>query len=144
MAEKAVIIKPMKTLVCEVCTFQIGFFDPETIELPLVGSMFESMDPKHEFPPPFPPTVDWEFMRCPYCRKRPFYQQDKVLTPEGIFDVAEKKFSADNSKVEKPVQKYVKKGESQKLGVYWKCTLCGKTYKTLEGYERYHKCPNLA
>jgi DNA-directed RNA polymerase subunit RPC12/RpoP len=142
MAETAVKIKPMKTLVCEVCTFIIGKFDPEEIRFPLVGSMFESKDPKHEFPPPFHPTDDWRHARCPYCRKRPFYREDQVLTTEGVYDIYAKEVTG--TKVEVPVEHHVEKGKSAKLGVFWKCTLCGKTYKTLEGYERYHKCPNLA
>lgn len=80
-------------LVCEICQEKIGTFNPETIRLPITSDQFGSIDEFHGFPPPFPiipgrmETMTWEAARCPFCRRRPFIFEDKILTPNGHFHI---------------------------------------------------------
>lgn len=75
----------LKYLVCEICGEVIGQFDPEKLSLPLKGSMFLPKDIEHGFPPPFPDALEWVDLRCRMCGKRPFLEQDRVMTPEGYW-----------------------------------------------------------
>jgi len=61
---------------CEICQEVIGTIDRNTIEAPIMGRMFTSADPFHGFSAPFPDELEWEAMRCPHCRTRPFYAED--------------------------------------------------------------------
>ena len=61
---------------CEICQEVIATIGRNTIEAPIAGWMFESPDPFHDFPKPFDDSLDWEAMRCPHCRTRPFMAED--------------------------------------------------------------------
>lgn len=89
---------PIKSLVCEVCKAVIAKFDVCELAMPVMGSMFKSKDPDHGVPDPFDPRQDWRYMRCPYCKRRPFIIKmgdteaevrgpSKVLTPEGWVEI---------------------------------------------------------
>ncbi len=67
---------------CEICGFVLGTVDPDKLKKPLTGAMFDSISPG-QFPAPFPPTVDWMWIRCPMCRKRPFQFDDRVVSDAG-------------------------------------------------------------
>lgn len=55
------------------------------LRYPLTGVMFGSSDPFHGVPPPFDPSLTWEFMRCIYGRiHRPMVQDDLILTHKGM------------------------------------------------------------
>lgn len=133
--------KKMLTLKCELCSAEIGLFDPEVVRFPIKGHMFESIDERHGFPPPFHPSMTWEEMRCPMCRYRPFYTKDSILTTEGPWQPEEQ------TKIEplsdNPAGPWLLMGGSVQEPTY-ECGLCHKKYKTLEGFTKYHKCPNLA
>ena len=43
----------------------IARVDPESVSLPLYGSMFGSVNPDRGIPPPWHPTLTWEVMSCP-------------------------------------------------------------------------------
>jgi len=68
---------------CEICSEIIARVDPAALLLPLMGSMFYSPDPVHGFDPPFPESLEWEDMRCPYGPHRPFIEQNRVITADG-------------------------------------------------------------
>ena len=78
----------MHTLICQLCNQPIAKVDPDKLSLPLMGSMFEPLDPDHGYPPPFPADADWQYMMCPYGPHRPFTNPNQVLTEEeGLITV---------------------------------------------------------
>ncbi len=72
--------------ICEICTHKLGRFVSEQVRFPLMGFMFGSPDEKHKYPPPFPSSVGWRWMRCPMCQKRPFLEEHRIKTEDGYFD----------------------------------------------------------
>ena len=64
---------------CEICFEIIGRVDLVDFEAPMSGKMFLSKSAKHDYPPPFIGDVEWQFMQCPYCHRRPFVHQHKFL-----------------------------------------------------------------
>ena len=77
----------MTTIQCEICLHKLATV--ESLALPLTGAMFSPPDPW--MPPPFAPELDWEWMRCPMCGKRPFTQEGRfLLYDQGRYlDIAE-------------------------------------------------------
>ena len=74
---------------CDVCFEIIALADIDKLVQPISGAMFMSPDTLHGFPDPFHPDLDWEHMRCPYCRTRPFMVDFEVLTPNGVYSIPE-------------------------------------------------------
>ena len=72
---------------CEVCGEKIATADMHTLQIPLKGSQFLSPDAWHGYPPPFEPEAEWEEMRCPHCRRRPFISETAVKTANGMYEV---------------------------------------------------------
>lgn len=66
------------TVRCDICFEPIALVNPSELLFPMIGSMFQSLEPDREIPPPFAPGLEWEFMKCPYCGFRPFVGDDKV------------------------------------------------------------------
>lgn len=113
-------------IVCQICLETIALADPKTLALPLMGSMFTSPDQFHGVPDPFPPSVDWEAMRCPWCRNRPFLAEDAVLTDEGLY------------RVPKDAPTEAQEAQEDALA----CAVCGKTFGkriALAGHMRSHQ-----
>ena len=86
-------------LICRVCKYEIATISKDT-RIPVKGAMFHSKDPKHGFPPPWSPVVEWQYMYCPLCKKRPFLdpadggnifidtdEGRKIITPKGVESV---------------------------------------------------------
>lgn len=75
----------MFTVYCEICEEPIAKIEPSKLKVPMMGKMFESLEPDRDIPPPFHPDLEWEFMKCPYCGFRPFVEDDqvKVITAAG-------------------------------------------------------------
>ncbi len=71
------------TVVCQVCFEKIAIADTKELSVPIRGSMFKSKDPGHGHPDPFPPAVEWQFMKCPYGNHRPFYVDDVIPYDSG-------------------------------------------------------------
>jgi len=63
---------------CEICEERIATIRLGDLKYPMTGEMFKSPDAYHEYPAPFEPGTDWEFMRCPHCRYRPFLMDDRI------------------------------------------------------------------
>lgn len=82
-------IKYPLEIYCSVCRERIARVTPSsTLRYPLVGHMFQSPDPEHGFPAPFPdPNVTWVDMQCPWGPHRPFFRDDEILTDQGVFTV---------------------------------------------------------
>ena len=84
----------MTTIQCEICLHKLATVETgadhryNELALPLTGTMFAPPDPW--MPPPFAPELDWEWMRCPMCGKRPFTQEGRFLLYDqvGYVDVA--------------------------------------------------------
>jgi hypothetical protein len=74
-------------VLCEICNEHIAMADTDTLRMPMMGSMFTSPDPFHGVPAPFDPSTPWVHMACPWCRKRPFMEEDRVLTADGRIKV---------------------------------------------------------
>ncbi len=77
-----------KTLVCEICKTDLMSFDPERVHLPLRGSMFDTLRLGWPRPDGMHPDVDWEWMRCPMCRKRPIIEEHRLYVRDGAMDQA--------------------------------------------------------
>jgi hypothetical protein len=76
--------------ICQICGEAYANLDLSTLRYPLTGAMFLSPDTKHGVPAPFDPSLDWEFMRCPFGRiHRPIIEPDAVLTNKGLFRLPE-------------------------------------------------------
>jgi hypothetical protein len=89
---------------CEVCKEHIGKIDIANLVPPLKGSDFFAKNQKNGYPPPFHPSLTWEDLRCPMCRKRPFYQRCSVIDMEG-----------------------------ERHGFLHECPVCFKGFKKIEG-----------
>ena len=73
---------------CQLCGEVYAEVDLVTLRHPIKGSMFKSPDPAHEFPEPFAPELDWEYMRCPYGRThRPMIEGTGILTDQGMIRI---------------------------------------------------------
>lgn len=73
-------------LICLACKHEVAVL--RDVKTPLIGAMFTSIDEKHGFPPPWSPVVSWQYMYCPMCQKRPFYDPNgngevKMITDAG-------------------------------------------------------------
>lgn len=62
---------------CEICTHHVANADTARLALPIRGAMFDPPGPG--YPPPFVDDVDWIWMRCPMCAKRPFLEEGRFL-----------------------------------------------------------------
>lgn len=107
-------------VICEICQEKIAEAKADDIRLPLKGSQFLSPDSRHGFPPPFDPEAEWEDMRCPYCRRRPFLRRDSILTSDGVLWI---RTEAEPQAVEKMQQSETSEAEAIV------CEECGKTFK---------------
>jgi len=63
---------------CEICEERIATVRLGDLKYPMAGEMFLSPDAHHGYPAPFEPGTEWEFMRCPHCRYRPFLMDDRI------------------------------------------------------------------
>jgi hypothetical protein len=71
--------------VCEVCKQDIGIIDTEKISLPIRAEHFEKL--ARDDYPPFPPHATIEHFTCPRCRKKPWWEHDRILTNAGFYVV---------------------------------------------------------
>jgi DNA-directed RNA polymerase subunit RPC12/RpoP len=95
---------PGKTIiVCEICGESIGAFNPDNIKIPIDGSMFESINPKREIPPPFQGSalIGWRQMRCPMCNNRPFLKETRIKTSVGYYHIKTKTDYTHTAELEK-------------------------------------------
>jgi hypothetical protein len=63
---------------CSICKEKIATAKKEDLRPPMMGSMFLSQDEFHGYLPPFAPGLEWEWMKCPHCRWRPFPFPDRL------------------------------------------------------------------
>ena len=104
-------------LICQICRETIGIIDG--LDYPLKPEMFKTLDAEHKKPAPFVNQTGWRDMKCPYCQKRPFFNETEILTYEGLIPVRQPK-----------------DGE-------FICNTCGKSFRTergLEVHKRLKKC----
>ena len=76
-------------ILCEICSEHIAMADTDTLCKPMLGTMFTSPDPFHGVPAPFDLSATWVHMNCPWCRRRPFMEEDQVLTDRGRITLSE-------------------------------------------------------
>ena len=91
----------MKMVICEICKENIGKVDTRRLRLPLTGDQLKSVDQKHDMPPFFHPLLDWETMRCPYCKTRPILEPDRLMFEDRTYHKIKKelkKHGNDNRK----------------------------------------------
>ena len=103
-----------RVLVCEICREDLARFQVDDVYHPVNGGMFTTLHPEREYPLPWPSPaelIDWEAMRCPFCRYRPMSQEKRLLTNEGWleFDTPEEMLTWKVAKGE------VKKKRSRKI-----------------------------
>ena len=65
-----------KKFSCEYCYQPIGYVDMAKLDTPMTPGMFYSLYPDNGVPDPFHPSLTWRDFRCPYCRLRPFLNED--------------------------------------------------------------------
>lgn len=124
---------------CEICFEWIAIIEKGFFSYPMTGAMFQSIDPHHGFPPPFPTSATWEDFRCPYGQHRPFIRQDSVLTDQGRVDLELdgsplkiKMATVVTDDIKTKLQEVVNgtKEESQKEAEEgYTCQECGKAFK---------------
>lgn len=75
-------------VICQICLNEIADTTPEELRLPIKGGMFHSH--RTGFPEPFlSPDLEWEHMKCRYCKARPFLKPDEILTTDGLYQISE-------------------------------------------------------
>jgi len=138
-------------LKCEICFEIIGSFDPEKINLPIRAELFQSKDPaRGEPPPPFAhqPGMEWEFLRCPICRKRPFLTEESVMTPKGIFSIREQRLNLGEPhhvSVTYTDEELDREWQERQINPepLWECE-CGKAYQHQPSLTRHKKTCEVA
>jgi hypothetical protein len=68
--------------VCEGCGQPAAIFDPETLRQPVMGHMFK---PLPRFDTAFIPQAELMWFKHLGCGKRPFWEEDKILTSDGFY-----------------------------------------------------------
>jgi hypothetical protein len=106
------VVKPLVMVMCEICKHHVGFIDPDKFHKPLKGDMFTSPRPG-QMPDPFPETVDWMWIRCPMCHKRPFQYDDRVMSVDGKVIYACRTISATPRESETPEPEAIMEEEDQ-------------------------------
>lgn len=137
---------------CQICGEVYAEVDTETLRHPIRGHMFLSPDPAHEFPEPFAPDLDWEFMRCPYGRiHRPMIEGTGILTEHGMVRIPKDGEPAylDNGIVDEVDRKTVcdqamtpsDEDAARMIGqppitpaTKFTCGHCGKSFPTRKGF----------
>ena len=89
-------------LACEICSHEVCTVDTDLLKLPLYGSMFGP--PEDWMPNPFDPSVDWVWMRCPMCQKRPFIKEGHFTTAAGSWLRVNKRGAVSMPVVEKTME----------------------------------------
>jgi hypothetical protein len=88
-------------LKCEICPHEVATVDTEKLKMPIRGSMFGAPEVWHISP--FHADVDWQYMRCPMCRKRPFIKEGEFTTADGRWMRVLKDGSIDLPVIDKPM-----------------------------------------
>lgn len=150
-----------KSLICRVCQYSgadsepIAYFDPDTISMPLIASMFIPITDESPFPPREPglPDTQWYFLRCPFCGGNPFGIPEmteeeldnldslEILTANGSFIVRSEAYKAEQA------AKHAILFEKHSLDLLkivnpLKCLICGKVCKSefgLRSHMRSHQ-----
>ena len=74
-------------VICQICLNEIADTTPEELRLPIKGGMFHSH--RTGFPPPFlSPDLEWQHMKCRYCKARPFLKPDEILSTDGLYQIS--------------------------------------------------------
>lgn len=113
------------SIYCEICSEKIATAEISALSLPLKGSQFLSPDAWHGYPPPFEPEAEWEEMRCPHCRRRPFISETAVKTASGMYEIPTPKETANEAEDGKKSsqEEAGQRAEGKEKVV---CTKCGK------------------
>ena len=119
----------MKTVevVCDICSGVIASCVVEDLDAPVHGSLFLPI--QAGWPKPFVSDFDWEFLRCPRCRFRPFIETDEIT----IKNEWNQRVKFKIGKTEKFAQAYRPKSKTKRP---FKC-ICGKTYTTKPSLQRH-------
>ncbi len=88
-------------LKCEICPHEVATVDTEKLKMPIAGHMFGP--PEEWIQSPFHADVDWQYMRCPMCRKRPFIVEGEFTTADGLWLRIMKNGNIDLPIVNKPM-----------------------------------------
>ncbi len=116
---------------CEICEERIATARIGDMTYPMTAEMFLSPDSHHGFPAPFEPGTDWEHMRCPHCRFRPFLCDDRINAGDRF--VYTRKGAAEKPKDDQQETMYgilaqvATEGESSG-GAIATCEICGKQF----------------
>ena len=67
-------------IICDICKQPIASIDPNTVHAPITGDQLHSPRPAAGIPSLIHNSLPWVDMRCIYCHKRPFIQDDLLTT----------------------------------------------------------------
>lgn len=137
----------------------------EALHFPFRGSMVGSPDPFHGVPAPFEPSLEWEFLRCPYGRThKPFVLEDVVKTHKGMVrlprdgsqafldpdaptevgreSISDRVEQISDAEAERLVRGALEKPKVDEKSFAFVCPACGKTFdkkNQLTGHMIAHK-----
>lgn len=79
-------------IICQICSTLIARAEPKDLSIPIHGDM---LSPPYDGMSNLPfPATEWEALRCPVCSYRPFLNDDRVLTDDGVYKIP--KFICDD------------------------------------------------
>lgn len=128
---------------CQICGEWIAVVDEKALAYPMRGSMFKSVDPHHGVEAPFPPSADWEFMKCPWGPHRPMIKDNEIATDQGVIVVwpkerdltPGKKYKVDATIDKDGARATIKEVKSEptkeraaRKSKVFTCEVCGKEY----------------
>lgn len=133
---------------CSICHEKIATARLGDLHPPMMGWMFKSPDEHHGWDPPFPSSVDWEWMRHLVCASRPFPYPDRleISEPGGAKftyylpteEQEEVEASITPALEDKAEMEASQDGpEEEDDGPRWEdtllaCDICGKTYNRIQ------------
>lgn len=134
----------------------IAVVDMEKLDLPLDSSMFTSLMPERELPPPWQPGADWQNMKCPRGNHLPWGIEldetdqamkdggpKQILTDEGFVETKKQDEANSFKMMSSSVIIDTEKNEVVETKKLFKCDYCPKAdIKSLAGkmaHERHCK-----
>lgn len=119
---------------CEICEERIAQVRVGDLKYPMTGAMFLSPDPLHGFPAPFDPATDWEWIRCPHCRFRPFLCEDRVNTGDRFIYATKDQDAEELPQAEPEPVAEVTMSEIS-------CAVCGKKFPPaqMKAHQKNHR-----
>ena len=99
------------------------------LKVPIRGGMFLPPIKARGLSGPFPDTLGWEDLQCPFCHYRPWRLPNRILTESGYYEIPVEVFG-DDGEDDDELDKLGLTGEGIKR---WVCELCQKVLNSKHG-----------